>query len=223
MWEPQIATFDRRFRVVRYDLRGHGRSSAPSGPYTGYGDLRDVLDTLGIQRATLVGLSAGSEVAINFALANLDRVARLVLASPGLGGYRLPPIPWADATFKAAADGDAQTAARLWAQTPIMALRKNETARDTVRSLVADNWRLWTYRRTEQPLMPPAMNRLSEIKVPVLVITGAEDLSYITDIAALIARSVANGRHVVVPGAGHIVNLDAPAEFGEAMSAFLSQ
>lgn len=48
------------------------------------------------------------------------------------------------------------------------------------------------------------MNRLGEIKVPVLVITGAEDLSYITDIAALIAGTVANGRHVVIPGAGHV-------------------
>ena len=223
MWEPQIATFDRRFRIVRYDLRGHGRSAAPAGPYAGYADLKDVLDVLGIQRATLVGLSAGSEVAINFALTNPDRVSRLVLASPGLGGYRLPPIPWADATFKAAADGDAPAAARLWAQTPIMALRKNENARDIVRSLVADNWRLWTFRRTEQPLMPPAITRLAEIKAPVLVITGGEDLSYITDIAALIAKSAATGRHVVIPGAGHIVNLDAPAEFNETMSAFLIQ
>ena len=146
-----------------------------------------------------------------------------MLASPGLGGYRLPPLPWADATFKAAADGDAQAAARLWAQTPIMALRKNESARDTVRSLVGDNWRLWTFRRTEQPLMPPAITRLGEIKAPVLVVTGGEDLSYITDIAALITKSVANGRHVVISGAGHIVNLDAPAEFSEAMSAFLGR
>jgi 3-oxoadipate enol-lactonase len=223
MWEPQIATFDGRFRVVRYDLRGHGRSAAPAGPYTGYGDLKDVLDALGIQRAALVGLSAGSEVAINFALTNPDRVSRLVLASSGLGGYRLPPLPWADATFKAAAGGDAHAAARLWAQTPIMAVRKNESARDTVRSLVGDNWRLWTFRRTEQPLMPPAITRLAEIKAPVLVLTGGEDLSYITDIAALIAKSVASGRHVVIPGAGHIVNLDAPAEFNEAMSVFLIQ
>jgi pimeloyl-ACP methyl ester carboxylesterase len=223
MWEPQIAAFDGRFRVVRYDLRGHGRSAAPVGPYTGYGDLKDVLDALGIQRAVLVGLSAGSEVAINFALTNPDRVSRLVLASPGLGGYRLPPLPWADATFKAAAAGDAQAAARLWAQTPIMALRKNETARDTVRSLVEDNWRLWTFGRTEQPLMPPAITRLAGINSPVLVVTGSEDLSYITDIAALIAKSVANGRHMVIPGAGHIVNLDAPSEFSEAMSVFVGQ
>jgi 3-oxoadipate enol-lactonase len=223
MWQPQITAFDKRFRVVRYDLRGHGRSAAPAGPYTGYGDLREVLDALAIQRATLVGLSAGSEVALNFALANPDRVVRLVLASPGLGGYGLPPLPWADATFKAAADGDPQAAATLWAQTPIMALRSNDNERETVRSLVADNWRLWTYRRTEQPLAPPAINRLGDVKVPVLVVTGGQDLDYIKDIAALIARSVVDGRHVTVPGAGHIVNLDAPAEFSDVLSTFFAQ
>lgn len=223
MWQPQVEAFDGRFRVVRYDLRGHGRSAAPAGPYTGYGDLRDVLDALGIQRATLIGLSAGSEVALNFALANPARVTRLLLASPGLGGYRLPPLPWADATFQAAAKGDFEAAARLWAETPIMALRKNQNQRDAVRSLVVDNRRLWTYRRTEQPLMPPAIDRLAEIKVPVLVITGEEDLPYIADIAALIAKGVANGRHVVIRGAGHILNLDAPAEFSTAISDFVTQ
>ena len=70
MWEPQIATFDRRFRIVRYDLRGHGRSAAPAGPYAGYADLKDVLDVLGIQRATLVGLSAGSAALIAKSVAN---------------------------------------------------------------------------------------------------------------------------------------------------------
>src|SRR6266540_3671492 len=95
MWARQVASFESRFRIVRYDLRGHGRSAAPSGPYAGYEDLREVLDTLRIPRATLVGLSAGSEVATNFALAYPNRVTRLILASPGLGGYRIPPLPWA--------------------------------------------------------------------------------------------------------------------------------
>ena len=221
MWHPQITAFDKRFRVVRYDLRGHGRSGAPAGPYSGYGDLRDVLDALAIERATLVGLSAGSEVALNFALANPERVTRLVLSSPGLPGYRLPPLPWADATFKAAAEGNPQMAATLWAQTPLMTLRKNDTERETVRSLVADNWRLWTYRRTEQALTPPAINRLGEVRVPVLVVTGSQDLEYIADIGALIAKSVVDGQHVTIPGAGHFVNLDAPAEFSEALSAFI--
>src|SRR5687767_2941853 len=202
MWQPQVAALESRFSVVRYDLRGHGRSAAPAGPYTAHGDLREILDTLNISRATLVGLSAGSEVATNFALAYPDRVSRLFLSSPGLNGYPVPPLPWATPTFQAAGRGDAEGAARLWADTPIMALRANQAARETVRSLVTDNWRLWTYRRTEQPLVPPAAKRLAEIKVPVAVVTGALDLPHIREAADVIVKGVTDGRLITIPGAG---------------------
>ena len=51
MWEPQVVVFASRFKVVRYDLRGHGNSAAPTGPYTGYSDLRSLLDELRIEKA----------------------------------------------------------------------------------------------------------------------------------------------------------------------------
>lgn len=223
MWESQIRALETSFRVVRYDLRGHGRSAAPSGLYSGHADLREVLDALQIDRAAIVGLSAGSEVAVNFALTYPGRIARLVLASPGLGGYRVPPLPWASAVFQAAATGDAQAAAKLWSETPIMALQGSGSARDTIRSLVMDNWRLWTYRRTELPLMPPAVNRLAEIKAPALVIVGAEDLPYIKDIGMTIANGVASGRLTEVAGARHFVNFDTPEEFNRDLLAFLRQ
>src|SRR5262249_47300833 len=63
MWAPQIAALEKRFRVIRYDQRGHGNSGAPVEPYAPHDDLRSVLDALGVGRATLVGLSAGSTLA----------------------------------------------------------------------------------------------------------------------------------------------------------------
>lgn len=221
MWAPQVAEFEGRFRVIRYDLRGHGRSVAPTGPYTGYDDLRVLLETLGVARATLVGLSAGAELAINFAIAHPDRVARLVLAAPGLGGYAVPPLPWATPVFEAAAAGDAERAAKLWAATPIMAMRTNLDAAETVTALVMENWRLWTYRRTEQPLSPPAIDRLAEIACPALIIVGDEDLPHIHDIARLLADRIADATLVTIPGAGHIPNLDTPSDFNDAVTAFL--
>lgn len=221
MWEPQVAAFQNRFKVVRYDLRGHGKSVPPTEPYTGYDDLRGLVDTLGIQKATLVGLSAGSELAINFAIAYPDRIARIVLAAPGLGGYTVPPLPWFRPVFEAAAAGDPERAAKLWADTPIMAMRSNPAATETVTSLVMSNWRLWTFKRTEQPLSPPAVKRLSEIKCPVLVVIGDQDLPHIKDVGTLLTRDIANAKLVTIPGAGHIVNLDAPGPFNEAVAKFL--
>jgi pimeloyl-ACP methyl ester carboxylesterase len=222
MWEPQIAAFADRFRLVRYDLRGHGRSVAPTEPYTGYDDLRNLLDELRIEKATLVGLSAGSELAISFAIAHPERVAGLVLAAPGLGGYQTPPLPWARPVFEAAAAGEPERAARLWADTPIMALRGNLAATSTVTSLVMNNSRLWTFKRTEQPLSPPAAGRLSEITCPALIIVGDEDLPHIRDIAGALQRGIAGARLVTVPRAGHIVNLDATEAFNDAVAAFLA-
>jgi pimeloyl-ACP methyl ester carboxylesterase len=155
MWAPQIAALERRFRVVRYDLRGHGNSAAPSTPYSAHDDLRSVLDALGITRATLVGLSAGSTLAIDFAIAYANRVERLVLASPGLNGFvPSPPLTWTQPVFQAAGKGDAEGAARLWADTPIMAIRSDVGAASTVKELIMSNVRLWTYRTN--PAQPGA-------------------------------------------------------------------
>ncbi|MBX3147795.1 MAG: alpha/beta fold hydrolase [Gemmatimonadales bacterium] len=223
MWEPQVAAFDDRFRVIRFDLRGHGKSVPPGTPYTGYDDLRAVLDTLGVRRATLVGLSAGAELAINFAIAYPDRTAGIVLAAPGLGGYQTPPLPWASPVFEAAAAGDPARAARLWAETPIMALHANPSAATAVTALVMENARLWTYRRTEQPLVPSARERLGEITSPVLVIVGETDLPHIKEIARLLKDGVAGTTVVTVPKAGHLVNLDAPDLFNRTVAAFLER
>jgi len=223
MWAPQIASLEKRFRVIRYDQRGHGKSGDPSVPYAQHDDLRSVLDALGIDRATLIGLSAGATIAIDFAIAYPNRVARVVLASPGLGGY-VPstPLTWTQPVFQAAGAGDAEKAARLWAETPIMALRNDMTAAATVTDLVMSNVRLWTYKTNPaQPLMPPAIKRLSEVKCPALVILGEQDLPHIKEIGGLLMNGISGARLVTIPRAGHLVNLDSVAAFNQAIDAFL--
>jgi len=196
MWAPQIALLEKRFRVVRYDQRGHGKSDGPSAPYAQHEDLRSVLDALGIDMATLIGLSAGATTATDFAIAYPNRVMRVVLASPGLSGY-VPsaPLTWTQPVFKAAGAGDATGAASLWADTPIMALRNDLSAAATVRDLVMSNTRIWTYMANPvQPLNPPAIKRLSEVKCPALVILGEQDLPHIKEVAGLLVNGIAGAR-----------------------------
>jgi pimeloyl-ACP methyl ester carboxylesterase len=145
---------------------------------------------LGIGRATLVGLSAGSTLAIDFALAYPGRVQKLVLASPGLNGHvPSPPLTWTQPVFQAAGRGDAEDAAKLWAATPIMAVHSDPATAATVRALVMSNVRLWSFRTNPaRPLTPPAIARLAEIKSPTLVVLGEKDLPHIREIAGLLAR-----------------------------------
>jgi pimeloyl-ACP methyl ester carboxylesterase len=223
MWAPQIAAFEDRFRVIRYDLRGHGKSAAPSQPFMAHEDLRDVLDALGVDKATLVGLSAGSEIAVNFALAYPERVRGLVLAAPGLSGVPTPPLPWFQPVIEALKAGDSERAAKVWAETPMMALHTNSAATRTVTGLVTDNARVWTFKRVELPVTPPAVKRLADVKCPALVIIGDKDLPHIHDTARVLVDGIPGATLVTTAGAGHIVNLDTPEPFNDALAGFLGR
>ncbi|HEX8353421.1 MAG TPA: alpha/beta hydrolase, partial [Pyrinomonadaceae bacterium] len=91
LWDEQMGPLSKRFRVVRYDLRGFGRSNAEPVEFWPTEDLRALLDFLKIEKATLVGLSLGGIVAADFALEHPARVDRLILVGPGLRGYKATP------------------------------------------------------------------------------------------------------------------------------------
>ncbi|MEC3979976.1 alpha/beta fold hydrolase [Amycolatopsis sp. H20-H5] len=94
MWDHEMDWLSERNSVVRYDARGYGASSEPSGPFTMRHDLRELLDALDFPKATLVGLSMGSRTSIDFALTYPERVEALFLCSPGISGmtFRDPGI-----------------------------------------------------------------------------------------------------------------------------------
>ncbi|MEO6082166.1 MAG: alpha/beta fold hydrolase [Umezawaea sp.] len=81
-WDAQVALLERDHTVVRYDARGHGRSSTPTGPFSHHEDLRQLLAGLDIPLASLVGLSQGARTSIDFAITFPDLVDRLVLVGP---------------------------------------------------------------------------------------------------------------------------------------------
>jgi pimeloyl-ACP methyl ester carboxylesterase len=87
MWDDQLGLLSARHLVVRYDMRGYGRSPLPGGPYSHVDDLRALFDAIEIGRATLVGASLGGRVALEFALTDPERVRALLLAPAALGGH----------------------------------------------------------------------------------------------------------------------------------------
>ncbi|HET7374163.1 MAG TPA: alpha/beta fold hydrolase, partial [Gemmatimonadaceae bacterium] len=123
IWDDQMDALTPHYTVVRYDLRGFGKSPPGSTAYTHADDLTAVMDHLGIERAALVGLSLGGGAAINFAITRPERVSALVAVAPSLGG-----IKWSDefvaahAAIRSAAQGQGIHAAReLWLGRPIFA------------------------------------------------------------------------------------------------------
>jgi 3-oxoadipate enol-lactonase len=220
MWTREAEWLATSYTVVRYDLRAHGESDTATAPFSHLADLTSVLDELKIQKATLIGLSAGSTIALEAALEVPARVERMVLAGPAIGGFVGKVRP----SFPAAMTDAIQ--AREWrkvseALLTTVVFEAPPESRALVRQMVTENERLWT---VDRKLMKPPINaaeRLASIRIPTLVVVGERDLSQIEH-AELLAARIPGAQLVKVPGGAHIVNLTSPKEFDAAVRAFLA-
>jgi pimeloyl-ACP methyl ester carboxylesterase len=220
MWNREAEWLSKTYTVVRYDLRAHGESDTATTEFTHLNDLAGVLDALKIEKATLIGLSAGAFIALDAALDIPNRVERIVLAGPGVSGYtgKVPPT-FPPEMYAAIQAKDYRRVSEILLKSPVFAVAPEAQA--LTRQMVTENERLWTVDRALMKLQQPTNGRLVQVKVPTLVIVGENDV-YQRDHAELIAARVPGARLVVVPGGTHIVNLSSPKEFEAAVRAFLS-
>jgi 3-oxoadipate enol-lactonase len=221
MWDAEAAALAPRFRVVRYDLRGLGRSADISGPFSALDDLGAVLDAVGVRRAHLVGLSLGSRVALDFAIAHPEGVDRLVLAGPFPSCAVLTERPpFIDSLMAAAQRGDVERAAAVVAESDVMAAPPEKQA--WVRGIVLSNARMFRQSPTaERPLQPPSLGRLAEVRVPTLIVVGSRDSRDAQLAADTLSRGIRGAQRVTVQGAGHLVNIWEPRQFAEVVTRFL--
>ncbi len=216
MWDPQAEALKDEFRVLRYDHRGHGESPAPPAPYTIddlAGDALALLDRLGVERATFVGLSIGGAVAITAALQAPQRFERLVLASTA--AHFPPPEQWKERAATVRAQGVeavADAALERWL-TP----EAPDTMRQDLRAMLLSTPREGYAACCEALGGYDARNRLHELTMPVLAIAGADDPT--TPPAALqaIVDAVPDGRLHVVDRARHISNVERAEEFNRVL------
>ena len=224
-WDHQIASFAKQFRVVRYDIRPFGESSTPDKAYKPYDDLLRLLDHVKIDRAHLVGHSFGGTIALDFALVHPQRVASLVMAAAGPSGLVAPEEERnaVGAIFAAVKNGD-DAIVKAWLDHPMWTVAK--TRPELLKELEASIRRnLGPFRMTTAPyvpLAPPAIERLSEIRVPTIAILGDRDLPSIKMAAELITKQVAGATVKVIPGADHALPLGWPDQFNAAAIGFIS-
>jgi pimeloyl-ACP methyl ester carboxylesterase len=210
-------------RVVMADLRAHGRSADASGPFSWSDDAIELMDAARVERAVLVGHSLGAQIAIDAALAHPDRVAALVLIAPAIGGKpaKTPPAG-IEELVAALRAGDMERAGAALGQMPVMQLRSDTSQQGVVRRIVRENTRLFRARREWiSQLEPPAIGRLAELRVPVLVLLGAADPTESNDAGEVLSQQLGDVTVRTLPRCGHLVPLDCAAGTREAISAFL--
>jgi pimeloyl-ACP methyl ester carboxylesterase len=220
MWNHEAAWLSKTHTVVRYDLRAHGESDTATVPFSMLGDLLGVMDALKIQKASLIGLSAGSTIALDAALEVPDRVERIVLAGPAPSGY-VPskPLPFVPDMMAALKAGDYKRLAEVLLATSVFA--SPPAAQPLVREMVTKNDGMWTVRRELMLAPKPAMNRLESVRVPTLILIGDKD-EFQSEPAELLAKRIPGARIVRIAGGGHLLNLTSPAEFQAAVTAFIT-
>ncbi|MFE6912067.1 alpha/beta fold hydrolase [Streptomyces erythrochromogenes] len=234
MWNEQFLRLaGLGHRVIRYDARGHGRSSTVAGDYAHHDDLRALLTHLDVPRATLVGLSLGARTAIDAALAHPDSVSALILASPGVSGrpFADPHVAHHTAQQMAAVgdpDGGAQRFVehflRMWVDGPRReASEVDPRLRERMRASASANVLRHAHGLgAGMPREVGAADRLATIGVPTLVLDGDLDSSDISSNAGVIARAVPGARRQRLASAAHMVNLESTAAFNRAVASFLA-
>ncbi|MBI1885011.1 MAG: alpha/beta fold hydrolase [Chloroflexi bacterium] len=242
IWDHQVpALLAAGFRVIRYDVRGHGRSMVPPTGYTweNYSaDLGDLLNRLNVDRPAteslsvgavhLVGLSMGGGIALQFALDFPARVLSLTLIDSALPGFTYSDEFAARVERLVEAvrsEGPRPALERLWLSDPIFdGVRRFHDRFEKLKSMVlgyaaADFLDRGEYR-------PPPLqisDRLAEITAPALVIFGEDDLLDFRLIADLLAENLPNARKLVLPDCGHIPPLEQPEAVNEALVSFLRE
>lgn len=231
MWDPQWETFRPSHRVLRYDMRGFGRSPVGPGSYSNAGDLIDLLEQQGVAKASLVGVSMGGRVALEVAIARPELVDALVLVGAGFPGHDWSAEMNAadEAEMAALKRGDLDAAVevtlRTWVDGP---RRRPEDVDSDVRARVAEMQRrayelqlpVWETAE-EEPLVSDLSERVGEVDAPTLVLVGEEDVRDMHEIAGRLERELPNARRASIANTAHVPSMERPREFDQLVLPFL--
>jgi 3-oxoadipate enol-lactonase len=227
MWTPQVAALAARYRVLRYDSRGHGGTDVPDPPYSMDSlaeDLHALLGRLGIPRVHFLGLSLGGMVGQLFAARYPQMVRGLVLCDTSCRAEPQAGPQWEERIALARAQGMESlveaTIAR-WFTSPFVAAHPEVV--DPVREMIRNTdprgyegcaWAVKTF---------DVADRLSTIEAPTLVMVGSEDPGTPVAAAQAIHEGISGAELVVLPSASHLSNLEQPETFSRNVIDFLDR
>jgi len=224
LWSANVGAWTSSFRVLRYDQRGHGRSEVPPGPYAVEllgRDVLDLLDEVGVERASFCGLSLGGATGMWLAVNAPQRIERLVLActSPRFGTAE----QWLDRARIVRSEGLEAIADAVLARwfTPRFRTEQEAEASQFRAGFVetpaegyaacCEALAAWDFR-----------DRVGEIAAPTLVIAGDDDPAVTPEQARRLAASIPESSLVVLPDAAHLANLEQPEAFSAAVNEHLA-
>ncbi len=227
MWDSQFRKFAEHYKVIRFDARGFGKSETPDKPFSPVKDVYDLMKFLTIRKAHIMGCSMGGSTALEFALDYPRMVDRLILVGPGARGFKYSEAMEQKAAqlFGTAREKGTREAARLFLEDPFWSYGVPSGvypgARKLFADMVNDNRHIFDwYPNYIEMGGAPALERASVIKIPTLIIVGDGDLADNLAAADTLREKVAGAEKIIIPGAGHMVNMEKPETFNKIVLEF---
>lgn len=219
------------YRVIRYDIRGYGTSTAEDVDFSNRADVLAVLDAVGARQAAVVGNSRGAMIALDTVLESPDRFVALVWVGGGIGGFDGGATPEEITLYEEGdalegagdADGLADLDIRAWVDgIGQPATRVPASIREAVREMDRPLVEPGRVFGKPIPLAPPANERLGEIRVPTLVVVGALDSSGTRASAARLAEAVPGAKAITIPDVAHLIGMEVPDRLAALIVEFLA-
>ena len=225
MWDWTVPALADRYRVLRYDTRGHGRSATPPGPYSIASladDAAGLLDALGIEAAHFVGLSMGGMVGQQLGARYPGKVLSLSLCDTA---SEMPPREmWEERLAIAASQGIpglAEGTLKRWFTEPF--IRRAPGDIEKVRGMILGTG-VEGYMACAGAIRDMAQTTmLLAITAPTLVLTGRQDPATTVAHATVLHRVIAGSRLVILEDAAHLSNIEQPLAFNAALRAFIDE
>ena len=226
MWDAQMEPLSQAFRVIRYDHRGFGKSSAPDKPYSPVADLVALMEHLELKRANLVGNSMGGTLALDFALLqpNLHRRGRRRRKHrrrlSGARGRHQEGERGAGCR-----EGQGTSAAvPLWLQHPMVGVAsRHPTAGPLLRTMVEDNQKMFLAEHwPQEPMTPPAYERLAGLNANVLFVVGDQDVASVRNGAEASAARIKKAKVVTIKDADHLPQMEHPEAVNKLLVEYIS-
>jgi pimeloyl-ACP methyl ester carboxylesterase len=226
VWDNQFFVFAEKFRVIRYDRRGYGRSSQPENAFSNIEDLNQVFTHLKIEKAILIGMSAGGGLAIDFTLKYPDKVSSLVVVGAVVGGFSYSEHFLTRGGRLTAADyADQENLLHYFVkEDPYEIAPQNIQVKDKVWALMEAYPHNLDLTRGRLSIPPDrlAIDILDEIKSPTFIVVGEYDIPDVFVHAGAIESGISSAEKVIIQGAAHLVPLEQPEAFNERILLFLT-
>ena len=224
-WNEQFDRFAEDYQVVRYDRRGYGRSDAAGVSYSDIEDLRRVFEQLEISEAHLIGCSAGGRLAIDFTLAYPEKVKSMVLVGGVVSGLGFTDHFYTRGGLaKSENFKKPEEKIKYWVfDDPYEIAPENTAVKEKVAALLKTSPQILTAKRGGFLQRPPAaVDKLSEIDVPALIVVGEKDIPDVHAHAGVIDAGIKDSRRIIVKGAAHLAHMEQPEFFNREVERFLN-